>query len=494
MTDGRQLNDALGRVFNEEGVRIVFWNDPEQEFLDFMDRLPFLTIGGKSVNIIRLDRAGALEVKLRLERDDPASHYLLYSPAEEPEYETDWLLDIRLYSRSFRADRPSIVLDELGLKSHHLRQHLADRRKFFDNKERLQKLKQLVVAEDTATDLDLKMIAVVVKADQPELFNVIRTLYHAYTENDENIDLDTPPLAWDQLERFDLADAIWQMVNKSFGYVEENPSLKNLLIRLLVTDYAYNLKVKIPTALVHLLLPSLGRSNAVVFLAQWRDSNTKGSSYDRLSEEVASLIHFDDLLQGLEIADLIDSMTFLAIEKRIASSLRERVQHTAETINLEEVKAIATRRQAGHWASTTVTGDLNVNRKALHSVYDALVAGGEFFDLRNQHQQGFDFSDAPAMYLAYEETLYRFDQLYRHFCESADEAESQGWSILKSLREAIEGCYTNWYVRSLALGWGKFLEPKDTNPLLSTCLTVMTGTTISWSMAPPWRKRDPPTK
>jgi len=62
----------------------------------------------------------------------------------------------------------------------------------------------------------------------------------------------------------------------------------------------------------------------------------------------------------------------------------------------------------------------------------------------------------------------RFDQLYRLFCERADEAESQGWSILKSLREAIEGCYTNWYVRSLALSWGKFLEPPDTNPLFST--------------------------
>jgi uncharacterized protein (TIGR02687 family) len=463
----RQINDALDRVFKEEGARIVFWNDPEQEFLNFMDRLPFLTIGDTSVNIIRLDRAGALEVKLRLERDDPTSRYLLYSPADEPDYEKDWLLDIRLYSRSFRADRPSIILDELGLKNHHLREHLAQRRKFFDNKERLQKLKQMVNAEDAATDLDLKMIAVVVKADQPELFNILRTLYHGFTEQGDNIDLDMPPPAWEQLEKFDLAEALWQMVNRTFGYAEENPTLKNLLIRLLVTDYAYNLKVEIPTALVHLVLPPMGRSNAVVFLAQWRDSHTKGGSYDLLSEEIASLIHIDDLLQGLEISDLIDAMTFLAVEKRIASGLRDRVQHTAETIDLDEIKAIASRRQAGHWASATVTGDVNVNRKALHAVYDALIAGAEFFALRNQYQNGFDFADAAAMYQAYEEELYRFDQLYRHFCESADEAEAQGWSILKPLRETIEGSYTNWYMRSLAVGWGKFIEPQGTTGLLN---------------------------
>src|SRR5207245_3607944 len=132
--------------------RIVFWNDPEREFLNV---LPFLLLDG--VTTLRLDQEPALGVKIRLERDDPAGKYLLYSPAEEPDYETDWLLDIRLYSRSFRADRASILLDELGLKNLHLRQHLADRRKFFDSKERLQKLKLLVVPDDTATDLDRKM-------------------------------------------------------------------------------------------------------------------------------------------------------------------------------------------------------------------------------------------------------------------------------------------------------------------------------------------------
>ncbi len=63
---------------------------------------------------LRLDEVGALEVKIRLEREEPTAKFLLYSPTEEPDYEDDWLLDIRLYSRSFRADRASILLQELG--------------------------------------------------------------------------------------------------------------------------------------------------------------------------------------------------------------------------------------------------------------------------------------------------------------------------------------------------------------------------------------------
>jgi uncharacterized protein (TIGR02687 family) len=460
--DTRQINEALDRIFNTEGNRIVFWNDPEREFQNI---LPFLLLD--NVNILRLCDIGALEAKIRIEKEDPAGRYLLYSPSEEPDYEDDWLLDIRLYSRSFRADRASIILDELGLTNQHLRQHLADRRKFFDSKERLQKLKPLVAADDTAADLDRKMITVAAKAEQPELFNIIHTLFHAYTEGGDEIDLDSPPPAWEQIEKFDLAGSFWQMIKNGFGYSDEEPGLKKFLIRLTVTDYAHNLKAEMPTALHHLTLPLSGRSNAIVCLAQWRDSNSKASSYDLLSAEAAALINLEECLEGLEIDSLVDVMTFLAVEKTIASLLRERVQHTADTIDAVEVRAIASRRQAGHWASPTVAGAVEVHRTALYAVYDALAGAADFFSLRNKYRTGFDFPDVPAMYRAYEEEIYRFDQLYRHFCESADQAETQGWNILKPLRDALESCYTNWYAPQLALSWGKYIEPLDGASLLA---------------------------
>lgn len=460
--DTRQIHDALNRMYEEEGARIVFWNDPDKEFQTI---LPALNLDG--VNILQLNELGALEVKIRVEREDPTGRYLLYSPSEEPDYENDWLLDVRLYSRPFRADRASILLNELGLKNLHLRQHLADRRKFFDNKERLQKLKSLVEPNDVASDLDRKMIATVVKADQPEWFNIIRSLYHAYTDNGDEIDLQTEPAAWEQIEKFELDKPFWEMAKATFGYSEETPTLKNLLLRLFVTDYVHHLKPPPPSALLHLILPTQGRSNAVVCLGQWRDSSSKGSSYDRLSEEVAVLIHVEDHLLGLEITDLLDVMTFLVVERGIASRLRERVHQTADMINPDEVRSIVSRRQAGHWASLMVNGSPVVPRRALHAVYDALVAAANFFALRNQHRDGFAFPNATALYRVYEDELFQFDQLYRHFCEAADHAETQGWNILKPLRELIEDCYANWYVSTLALAWGKFLDPQGTPQLLS---------------------------
>ena len=59
-------------------------------------------------------RSGHLKPRSALRRTNPPAKFLLYAPTEEPDYDNDWLLDIRLYSRSFRADRACILLQELG--------------------------------------------------------------------------------------------------------------------------------------------------------------------------------------------------------------------------------------------------------------------------------------------------------------------------------------------------------------------------------------------
>src|SRR4051812_15828927 len=119
MSDLDQVTTALERLFHEEGHRVVFWNDPDG---GFQTTLRLLDIEG--VTKLELDRVGALEAKIRIEREQPEGKFLLSPPAEEPDYEDDWLLDIRLYGRSFRADRPSILLQDLGLLNQSLRLHL----------------------------------------------------------------------------------------------------------------------------------------------------------------------------------------------------------------------------------------------------------------------------------------------------------------------------------------------------------------------------------
>ena len=447
--DVAQITAALDQVFNDQQVRIVFWNDPDGEFAGSLADIEL-----EGVEVLKLDEVGALEAKVRIEQEDPAGRYLLYSPAEEPDYEDDWLLDMRLYGRSFRADRASIILQELGLVHQYLRQHLAKRRKFFDNKERLHKLTSLVSPEDSELDLDRKMLAVVAKADQPELFNIVRTLFHSMTEGDAP-DLEASPPAWAQIERFELDEPFWMMVKSAFGYGEDSPTLQNLLIRLLVSDYAHHLAKELPGPLQHLQLPRSGTANAVVCLAQWRDSSSKSSSYNVLASEVGARLHMPDHLRGSEVEELLDVTTFLDVEKRIVQGLLDRVTSTTDAFDPKAVGSIVDRRQAGHWVSSGSVPE--AQRNARRAVYKALAVAAQLLHLRNTHEAGFDSPDMTEMYKDYESRLFRFDQLYRHFCENADVAAGQGWDMLKPLREEIEACYCNGYLNPIALAWGKFV-------------------------------------
>ena len=125
--DIQKIKNRLDEIFKT--YRIVFWNDPEGECEnELTECLP------EGVNILRPDKMGQLKIKVLIEIEKPEDKFLVYAPFIEPGYEEDWLLDIRLYSYQFYADTASMILEELGLQRHSLRDHIAKRKKYFANK------------------------------------------------------------------------------------------------------------------------------------------------------------------------------------------------------------------------------------------------------------------------------------------------------------------------------------------------------------------------
>ena len=231
-------------------------------------------------------------------------------------------------------------------------------------------------------DLDRKMLAVVSKADQPELFNIVLTLFHSMAGDGFSY-LEAKPPAWAEIEKFELDEPFWEMVQTAFGYDEESPTLQNLLIRLLVSDYAHHLAKELPGALQHLRLPRSGATNAVVCLAQWRDSSSKSSSYDVLAGEVGTRLNMPVHLRGCEVEELLEVMTFPDVEKRIVQGLLNRVTSTSNVIDPEAVGIIADRRQAGHWVSSGSVPE--AQRNARRAVYKALATAAQLLHLHNTH-------------------------------------------------------------------------------------------------------------
>ena len=142
----------------------------------------------------------------------------------------------------------------MGLVSQTLRGHLKERAKFLRAKDRVERLKRLVVATDSADDLDRKMLAVLTRADQPELFSILQRLFTALVSDGE-VNLNAQPKIWQDIIANDLEDAFWLLAKTHLGYAETEPGLRDFLFRILVTDFSRSLMGKSVEALKHFVLP-----------------------------------------------------------------------------------------------------------------------------------------------------------------------------------------------------------------------------------------------
>lgn len=441
---------ALERLF-QEGASLVFWNDPNGEFSAQIDEL-----GLDGVKVARLDHAPVLQIKIGIERETEA-RWLVYSPSEEPDPSQDWLLDARLRGKTFNADTASMQLDELRLATRALRDHLKLRAKFLRAKDRLDHLKRWVQPQDTAEDLDRKMIAALVRSETAEAASIFLKVFAGLLA--DGADLGASTKALDEMASFDLDDSFWFLAEREFGYKEpafEAPSLRGLLYRILATDFCNGIR-QIPAPLAHFVIADRARAaHASVFASRWRSDMANYASYDSISSMVAEELHIMDILSPMTAETLADAMAFEAIEKRVIGHLKARIIGGGGA-NMDSVRALIARRRDGHWANPMLAIG-NDSTQALAASYEALVAAASFFELQAKHGKGFSFADAKDAFDVYTSEIFKFDQLYRWFMRAAESVEPMGWSLLHELRDRMEDAYSGWFVGQLASAWGSVLE------------------------------------
>lgn len=444
----QRISESLQDLFATQTV--VFWHDVDGEFAASVDNLEL-----NGVQLVRLEGTSALRIRLDIERN-PDQRWLIYSTQIEPKLANDWLLDIRLRSKVFRADSTSMLLEDLGLTTMSLRNHLKDRSKFLRAKDRVERLKRLVVPGDAAQDLDRKMLAVLVRADSADLFVLLQRLYAGFVL-DGVADLTAQPKAWQDIGANDLLASFWESVQQQLGYGDAKPTLRDLLVRILVTDFCRSLEDDAPRHLAHFVLPERAlAANASVLVARWRSDIAQFGNYNALAHAVATELELTELLRSQSAEQLVECMTFEEVELRVVQDLKKRIVDGGGA-NMDVVRAHIARRRDGHWANPLLASAHDSTR-ALAACYDALTAAADFFSLKAMHAGGFSFADAAFAFAQYRDELFRFDQLYRHFHTAADAVEPMGWAVLHELRVSIESVYSGWYIPQLSAAWAKVAE------------------------------------
>jgi len=444
----QRLTESLSASFASQ--RVVFWHDPDAEFAAQLDQLEL-----GPVRVLKLDHESALRIKMQLEAD-VGQAWLIYSNKEQPLPESDWLLDVRLRSKNFRADSASMLLEDLGLTTLSLLPHLKLRSKFLRAKDRVERLKRLAMPGDDAEALDRKMMAVLLRTDESDALALAMRLLHGLWVPGEPT-LVEEPKAWQEIVSHELQDAFWVLMQLNLGYASESPSLQDLLIRILATDFVRGLNVPCPAALAHLVLPNkVLAANASVLAARWRSDLSLHKSYADVSAAVAETLNLMGLLSAFQPEDLADAVTFSVIEQRILGVLKQRIIGQGGAV-LASLRPLVARRRDGPWVNPLMAGASEQTR-ALTACYEALEAAAEFMALKEEHAAGLSFVDANDAVARYCSQLYLFDQRYRRFHRAAGLVEPSGWAVLHELKTVVEDAYAGWFMPQLSSAWGKVIE------------------------------------
>lgn len=448
-----RIREKLIELFGN--YRVVFWNDANADFNDDLSEcLP------QGVEIVRPDVIGQFKTKVMLEIEKTQNKFLVYSALPEPQPEDDWLLDIRMYCHQFRADLASMFVEELGLQHYQLRGHIDKRKKFFANKQRLAKLKDIISSNDTEKDIDRKILAVLVKAKNDRFFDIIHAVYSAYPL-DEGLDFIPEP--FNAVQKMDMEEIFWDFAWDVFGYKAEKPSLRHLATFLFVSDLYLSLGDSLCRNVRQFILPSGFVRDAAVCLSEWRDSVKMAENYDRLSIMIADALGIERFLNEAplntqeEIIAIIDSVTFYDIEKICAVGIKSYILGHELTLDKDFAVSFCRHRQALHWSNKRLSSE-TVPRKSFWAVYEALIAAAEFMSKKTDYPQGFIYTSAKEIFTAYVSELFMFDRYYRIFHEHAGAADAQGWDILKDIKLRMEDLYNNWFLEPLMVLWEEKIQ------------------------------------
>lgn len=446
-----QLTEGLQQAFFKEDHRLVFWFDPAK---DFETELPNIELA--DVTVLNMAGESQLGTKLKLELEDTVGKYLLYFPSAEPDVEKDWLLDIKLYSRSFYADRVSIIFNDLGLHQQSMREHLALRDKFLGSKSRLAGLKKWLHPDANKLAIDLAMMAVLAKAEETDINHILFAI--ARQTADDDLGLETTPPIIDDIKKFCLQKTLVEQLKINFGYQPSQEELSDevtfnfgrFLIRLLVTGFCENLG-EIPDWAASQILPSASAQASVRALnSRWRDSSRYYTAFDVISGWVSDSLKIREKLAGFSLESLAPVATFEAVEAQIILSMAEAIPQV-DLRNLQRFSEVLGERRDNYWASRHKDDD---TRRKYRVIYDALDAAIRLFQLRRTHDEGFHYASCDALYMAYQSELYQFDMAYRHYHAASQVAHVD---LLKKLDDEIEQCYSYWYIDNLAKNWGERL-------------------------------------
>ena len=411
--------------------RIIFWQDEEREFESTLDELDL-----PGVNIVKLTGTNNFAVKKLLLHDDLTGNYLIYNPFSYAAPQDDWLRDIELYSEEFRADYYSILMSELNIHaSPVMRRTVKLYSTFFDNKERVARLRKIGREYQTPLQLHIDIMAVLAGLSGGSAQDVFIAVLSAGLDEENNAVLNN-------IEKFGNIEAFWQLVRKYTGFIhEDDKPLGFFASHVLLTALAQTMNPSVLKGLERFISES-NRAYCYSIVHEWRNREDNTALWD-LCRTVEQELQLPSRFDKQEIETLLTGDIFPSIHEII---LKRFFSEASEQVVKPDLilKTVENRRTSG-WI------------EHFSDYYDCLYFIAKMQEFYQNNAAGFHIVEPKAVWKLYTENAYEMDSFYRHFhyafgCTLKD-SNPLLEDKLKHATEYVEGLYQNWYLKELTGCW-----------------------------------------
>ena len=409
--------------------RIVVWYDEDREFEDKLD-----SIQVDGAKLLALTGSNSFQVKKTLAVDDPYGNYLLYCPLSYEALESDWLLDVKLYSEEFRADLISMWMNELHLQqTPALRSCVKRFRPFFDRQKNRTRLSVISPAPVNPGQLMLSMMAVLLGCNEAKPAPLLKAVLSDGLNAEENP-------GYQELARYDLVDAFWQLAQKGTGFEREH-DLEALSAHILLTASTRTVRQEHLSGLES-FISVVHQAWCYDFVSDWIRSEDADSLWN-IGTQVETSLKLPQRFMKLQVSDLLDTEVFPCVNEVILVKLMTEIgNHIIDDVVIP--KTVEKRRVCAWYEN-------------FRNYYEGLLQVARMQTFFKAHAAGFHTVEPAKVWKEYTSEYYLMDTYYREFhrCYSASlkKYDVELSDLFRTVMEKVEGLYVGWFLTELSSCW-----------------------------------------
>lgn len=411
-----RIEQHLAERFTED--RVVIWRDEKGEYSEDFNALHLE--GVKPLRVANNEFGIMHEVI-----SHPDLRYLIYRTGEVTEDSKNWLLPLEATHGIFKADRVSLLTEELGFEDPALCAVVNEHLTFFRSAHRTAALQALLNRNESADEIQAKMCRVVLGAEDHQLREIIWHLLEEHAKDSK--------AKIDELTRLNLDAFLWQGMASIYRYHNSPPSIADFTLWMFERAYD-NFSGRDIDEYRNI------RADFNLFM-----HHDKKVPYMRiLSRRTAEILDIEGRIVSLDLDDVAAIDVFEAADQRMVMELAHEI--TQGTMRSPQVAQLCQQREGSLWYEQFAQNYTAIQAAAL------LVE--ELGHVPNA------FASATEGLHLYQNRLYRVDQCYRHFIAAYRAADRM--QPLEQLKQFIDRQYSNVYMLRLSEAWQQAIDPLDT--------------------------------